>query len=58
VREPGQRVPVSLGKRAEGPNEIFEGYPALYMDVIGNVAGIIVINKVEMDYLIEYSKSG
>jgi len=49
-------VPVSLDKRAEGPNNIVEGYTVLYMDVIGNITGIIIKNEIEMDYLIEYSK--
>ena len=46
MRKPGKGVPVAAGLHvSEGPNEPFNGYPLLYVSIIGHIYRIVVVDK-------------
>ena len=47
VGQPGDGKPVGAMKGGECPAKSFPGKPGLYMEVLGNVVGIVEIDKVE-----------
>src|SRR5581483_1756703 len=46
VRKPGQRVPVTPLVRREGPHELVEERPMLYVDIGRDVGFIVVTGKI------------
>ena len=46
VREPGERMPITCVKGAEGPGGVLPGQAAKHARIVGNVLGVVVENEV------------